>query len=114
LVAGAVPSLTSTVQSAGPTKPDLSILKEPELLLVVICTPSTVIAWLAAACPSIRNLLPLSSARDTPTAACAVPLKAADRPATATRMATPTTITRARNRRLGMESPDFSGPKFDF
>ena len=45
----AEPSFTSTVQSAGGVYPDRSILKAPELSLLPICTPSTVIARPAAA-----------------------------------------------------------------
>jgi hypothetical protein len=44
-------------------------LKVPELLLVAICTPSTVIGRLAVALPSIRSLSPLTSAREMVTAA---------------------------------------------
>jgi hypothetical protein len=68
----AEPSFTSTVQSAGLVKPDRSILKAPELSLVPIWTPSTVIGRLAVALPSIRSLSPLTSARETVTAAWAV------------------------------------------
>jgi len=75
------PSLTSTVQSAGLVYPDRSILKPPELLLVVICTPSTVIGRLATAEPSIFSLSPLTSARDTLTAACADCARATERTA---------------------------------
>jgi len=71
LSAVADPSLTSTVQSAGLVYPDRSTRKLPELLLVAIFTPSTVMARLAVARPSIRSLVPLTSARDTLTAACA-------------------------------------------
>jgi hypothetical protein len=49
LTAVADPSLTSTLQSAGAAKPERSILKLPVLLLVVIETPSTVIARPAVA-----------------------------------------------------------------
>ena len=65
LTGAAEPSFTSTVQSAGGVWPDRSILKVSELLLVVICTPSTVIGRLAVALPSIRNPSPLTSARET-------------------------------------------------
>src|ERR687883_674001 len=71
LAAVAEPSLTSTVQSAGAVKPLLSILKRPEPSLVPMATPSTVIVRLALAWPSIRNCVPLSSAREMLTAACA-------------------------------------------
>ena len=70
------PSFTSTVQSAGAVYPDRSILKLPEPSLVAICTPSTVIARFAVALPSIRSLVPLTSARDTLTAAWAAPARA--------------------------------------
>jgi hypothetical protein len=56
-------------------------LKLPELLLVVICAPSTVIGLLALARPSIRSLVPLTSARETLTAACADPAGATSRSA---------------------------------
>jgi hypothetical protein len=72
LTGAAEPSFTSTVQSAGGVYPDRSTLKAPELVLTPICTPSTVIARFAVALPSIRNLSPLISARETVTAACAV------------------------------------------
>ena len=49
VVAVAVPSLTSTVQSAGAVKPALSILKRPDPSLVPMATPSTVIVRLASA-----------------------------------------------------------------
>ncbi len=49
LVGAPVPSPTSTVQSDGHVNPDRSILKLPELLLVVIATPSTVIERCGAA-----------------------------------------------------------------
>jgi hypothetical protein len=97
-VAGTVPSLRSTVQSAGRVYPDLSILNEPELLLVAICTPSTVIARRATARPSIRSLLPLTSARDTDTAACADPVIAKDTPANVNRVIKPATTERIGNR----------------
>src|SRR4051812_7725890 len=70
-VAVAEPSLTSTVQSAGGTKPDRSILKLPVLLLVVIATPSTVMDRLAVGVPLTRSRPALASARVTVTAACA-------------------------------------------
>jgi len=65
------PSLTSTVQSAGAVKPLLSILKRPDASLVPMATPSTVMVRLALARPSIRNCVPLISAREMLTAACA-------------------------------------------
>ena len=71
LAAVADPSLTSTVQSAGAAKPLLSILKRPEPSLVPMATPSTVMVRLALACPSILSWVPLSSAREMLTAACA-------------------------------------------
>src|SRR5918911_863221 len=71
LAAVADPSLTSTVQSAGAVKPLLSILKRPEPSLVPMATPSTVIVRLGLAWPSIRSCVPLSSAREMLTAACA-------------------------------------------
>ena len=46
------PSFTSTVQSAGGVYPERSSLKLPELLLVVIWTPSTVMGRPAIALPS--------------------------------------------------------------
>ncbi|MEO7837345.1 MAG: hypothetical protein ABIS21_06860 [Acidimicrobiales bacterium] len=49
LTAVAEPSFTSTVQSAGRVYPDRSTRKLPVLLLVVICTPSTVIGRPAVA-----------------------------------------------------------------
>jgi len=78
LVGVAEPSFTSTVQSAGGVNPDRSILKAPELSLVPIWTPSTVIGRLAVAVPSIRSRSPLTSARETLTAAWAVPARATD------------------------------------
>ena len=71
VAAVAEPSLTSTVQSAGAVKPLLSILKRPEPSLVPMATPSTVMVRLALAWPSILSWLPLSSAREMLTAACA-------------------------------------------
>src|SRR5215204_6640578 len=65
------PSLTSTVQSAGAVKPLLSILKRPEPSLVPMATPSTVMVRLGLAWPSMRSCVPLSSAREMLTAACA-------------------------------------------
>src|SRR5215216_4558693 len=65
------PSLTSTVQSAGAVKPLLSILKRPSPSLVPMATLSTVMVRLALAWPSIRSCVPLSSAREMLTAACA-------------------------------------------
>ena len=81
LTGAAEPSFTSTVQSAGLVKPERSILNDPSLLLVPICMPSTVIGRPAMAVPSIRSLSPLTSARETVTAAWAVPTKAIDRTA---------------------------------
>jgi hypothetical protein len=72
VAAVADPSLTSTVQSAGAVKPLLSILNLPPPSLVPMATPSTVIVLLARAWPSIRRFVPLSSAREMLTAACAV------------------------------------------
>jgi hypothetical protein len=71
VAAVADPSLTSTVQSAGAVKPLLSILKRPDPSLVPIATPSTVMVRLGLAWPSIRSCVPLSSAREMLTAACA-------------------------------------------
>src|SRR5829696_9703234 len=71
VVAVADPSLTSTVQSAGAVKPLLSILNLPPPSLVPMATPSTVMMWLGLACPSMRSWVPLSSAREMLTAACA-------------------------------------------
>jgi len=71
LAAVADPSFTSTVQSAGAVKSLLSILNLPPPSLVPMATPSTVIVLLARAWPSIRRLVPLSSAREILTAACA-------------------------------------------
>src|SRR5829696_7355255 len=71
VAAVADPSLTSTVQSAGAAKPLLSILKRPEPSLVPMATPSTVMVRLALACPSILSWVPLSSAQEMITAACA-------------------------------------------
>jgi hypothetical protein len=81
LTAATEPSFTSTVQSAGLVKPERSILNDPSLLLVAICMPSTVIGRLAVALPSIRSLSPLTSARETVTAAWAIPAKATERTA---------------------------------
>lgn len=72
VAAVADPSLTSTVQSAGAVKPLRSILKPPEPSLVPMATPSTVIVVLARAWPSILSCVPLTSAREMLTAACAV------------------------------------------
>lgn len=72
VAAVADPSLTSTVQSAGAVKPDLSILNLPPPSLVPMAIPSTVIVLLARAWPSIRRFVPLRSAREMLTAACAV------------------------------------------
>jgi hypothetical protein len=63
------PSLTSTVQSAGAMNPDRSILNRPSPSLVPMATPSTVIVRLGVAVPSILRRSPLSSARETETAA---------------------------------------------
>jgi hypothetical protein len=63
------PSLTSTVQSAGAVNPDRSILNRPSPSLVPMATPSTVIVRLGVAVPSILRRSPLSSARETETAA---------------------------------------------
>src|SRR5215213_7550561 len=71
VAAVAEPSLTSTVQSAGAVKPLLSILNLPAPSLVPMATPSTVMVWLGLACPSMRSWVPLSSAREMLTAACA-------------------------------------------
>jgi hypothetical protein len=71
LAAVAEPSLTSTVQSAGAVKPLLSILNLPAPSLVPMATPSTVMVWLGLAWPSMRSWVPLSSAREMLTAACA-------------------------------------------
>ena len=65
----AEPSFTSTVQSAGGVKPDRSTRKRPEPSLAPIATPSTVMVRFGAAVPSMRNWLPLTSARDTVTVA---------------------------------------------
>src|SRR5918911_3417517 len=72
LAAVAEPSLTSTVQSAGAVKPLLSILNLPAPSLVPMATPSTVMVRLGLAWPSIRSWVPLSSAREMLTAACAM------------------------------------------
>lgn len=90
VAAVADPSLTSTVQSAGAVKPLLSILKLPEPSLVPMETPSTVIVLLARAWPSSRRFVPLISAREILTAACAVEAATratirASKPATARR-----------------------------
>ena len=69
-VAVADPSFTSTMQSAV-ANGSRSILKPPAASLSPMATPSTVIARLAVAWPSIRSLVPLSSARDMLTVACA-------------------------------------------
>jgi hypothetical protein len=71
VAAVAEPSLTSTVQSVGATKPVLSILNLPLPSLVPMATPSTVIVRFGLAWPSIRSWVPLSSARDVLTAASA-------------------------------------------
>src|SRR5688500_15735724 len=65
----AEPSLTSTVQSAGAVKPDRSIRNRPPESLRPMTTPSTVMSRDAVAVPSRRRFVPLSSARDTDTAA---------------------------------------------
>lgn len=66
------PSLTSTVQSAGAVKLRCSIRNLPPPSLVPMVTPSTVIVRLGVALPSIRSVVPLSSAREMVTAAWAV------------------------------------------
>jgi hypothetical protein len=72
VVGVAEPSFTSTVQSAGAVNGSRSILKFPAASLVPIATPSTVIVRLAIAVPSMRSLVPLSSARETVALASAV------------------------------------------
>lgn len=72
VAAVADPSFTSTVQSAGAVKPLLSILNLPPPSLVPMATPSTVIVRLGLAWPSRRRFVPLSSAREMLTAACAM------------------------------------------
>jgi hypothetical protein len=91
VAAVAEPSLTSTVQSAGAVKPLLSILNLPPPSLVPMATPSTVIVRLGLAWPSIRSCVPLSSAREMLTAACAAET-ASSAPI---RTSTPTTARRA-------------------
>jgi hypothetical protein len=66
------PSFTFTMQSSGLAKGSLSILKAPVPSLVPMATPLTLIVLLAAAWPSIRSFVPLSSAREMLTVACAV------------------------------------------
>ena len=66
------PSFTFTMQSSGFANGSLSILKAPLLSLVPMATPLTVIVVFAAAWPSIRSFVPLSSAREMLTVACAV------------------------------------------
>ena len=66
------PSFTFTIQSSGFAKGSRSILKAPLPSLVPMATPLTVIVLLAAAWPSIRSFVPLSSAREMLTMACAV------------------------------------------
>ena len=78
------PSFTFTMQSSGLAKGSLSILKAPVPSLVPMATPLTVIVLLAAAWPSIRSFVPLSSAREMLTVACAVEV-------TMIRMSIPTT-----------------------
>ncbi|MET0663511.1 MAG: hypothetical protein ABWZ42_10305 [Ilumatobacteraceae bacterium] len=73
-------------------------MKLPELLLTVICTPSTVIALFAAAVPSMRSLVPLTSARETLTAAITVSGVAAETTAISTRLATPASTAGRRDR----------------
>jgi hypothetical protein len=68
----AEPSFTFTMQSSGFANGSLSILKAPLLSLVPMATPLTVIVVFAAAWPSIRSFVPLSSAREMLTVACAV------------------------------------------
>jgi len=95
VAAVAEPSLTSTVQSAGAVKPLLSILNLPAPSLVPMPSPSTEIVRLGLACPSMRSCVPLSSAREMLTAACAAEATTS----APIRTSTPTTATRA-------EAPD--------
>ena len=60
------------MQLSGFVNGSLSILKFPAPSLVPMATPLTVIVVLAAAWPSIRSFVPLSSAREMLTVACAV------------------------------------------
>jgi len=85
-------------------------LKDPELLLNAICTPSTLIGCPDAARPSMRSLVPLTSARVTVTAAWATSARVADTTAIVSRLATPAKSAVTRIRRLGMVSPDFAVP----
>jgi len=66
------PSFTLTMQSSGLAKGSLSILKAPVPSLVPMATALTVSVLLAAAWPSIRSFVPLRSAREMLTVACAV------------------------------------------
>lgn len=67
----AEPSFTCTMQPVPWSKELFWILKLPALSLAPMATPFTVIVRLAIAVPSIRSCLPLSSARETLTAASA-------------------------------------------
>ena len=80
------PSLTSTVQSAGRVYPDQSTRKLPALLLVAIRTPSTVIGRFVVARPSMRSVVPLTSAWDTLTSACAGAARLTSRTASTVRV----------------------------
>ena len=80
------PSLTSTVQSAGRVYPDQSTRKLPALLLVAILTPSTVIGRFVVARPSMRSVVPLTSAWDTLTTACAGAARLTSRTASTVRV----------------------------
>jgi hypothetical protein len=64
------PSFTFTMQSSGFGNGSRSILKAPVPSLVPMATPLTVIVLLAAAWPSIRGFVPLSSARDADRGLC--------------------------------------------
>ena len=66
------PSFTFTIQSSGFANGSRSILKAPVLSLVPMAIPLTEIVLLAAAWPSIRSFVPLNSAREMLTVACAV------------------------------------------
>jgi hypothetical protein len=92
------PSFTFTMQSAGFANGSLSILKFPAPSLVPMATPLTVIVLLAAAWPSIRSFVPLSSAREMLTVACAMEA-AAIRMSSPTNPATVTTVNRRNDRR---------------
>jgi len=65
------PSSTATRQSAGGENGSRSILKVPAPSLVPIATPFTVMVRFAAAVPSSRSLVPLSSAFEMRTVASA-------------------------------------------